>query len=59
MLWTWHDEFNMSLWWCFVPIILFFDGRKKVREIVLARQLKSCLSFITRNKIECTLFVSI
>ena len=29
-LWMWHDECNMSLWWCCVPVI-FFDGHQKVR----------------------------
>ena len=28
-LWTWHDECNMSLWWCCVPVILFVDGQKR------------------------------
>ena len=46
--WTWHDECNMSLWWCWVPVILFVDGHKKVRAKFLARQLQSCLSFSTR-----------
>ena len=58
-LWTWHDECNMSLWWCCVPIILFVDGHQKIRANVLARQLLSCLSFSTRNKIDYKLFVSI
>ena len=29
---TWHDEYNMSLWWCCVPVILFVDGHQKVRS---------------------------
>ena len=20
-LWTWHDEYNMSFWWCCFPVI--------------------------------------
>ena len=28
---TWHDECNMSFWWCCVPVILFVDGQQKVR----------------------------
>ena len=51
-LWTQHDEHNMILWWCCVPIILFVDGPKKVGANFLVRQLQSCLSFSTRNKIE-------
>ena len=39
-LWTWHDECNMSLWWCCVPIILFFDVHQKVRSNFFARQLQ-------------------
>ena len=58
-LWTWHDEYNMSLWWCCVPVILFVDGHKRVRANFLAQQLQSCLSFSTRNKIDYELFVSI
>ena len=49
-LWMWHDEFNIILWWCFVPVILFVDGHQKVRSKFLARQLQSCLSLRTRNK---------
>ena len=26
-LWTWHDFYNMSFWWCCVPVILFVDGQ--------------------------------
>ena len=58
-LWKWHDECNMSLWWCCVPVILFGDGHQKVRAKSFARQLQSCLSFSTRNKIEYEVFVSI
>ena len=58
-LWTWHDECNMSLWWCCVPIILFVGGQQKARSNFLARQLQLCLSFSTRNKIDSELFVSI
>ena len=58
-LWIWHDEYNMSLWWCCVPIILFVDGHQNVRANFLVRQLQSCLSFSTRNKIDYELFVSI
>ena len=35
-LWAWYDECNMSLWWCCVPVILFFDGHQKVRSNFLA-----------------------
>ena len=58
-LWTWNDEWNMSLWWCCVPVILFVDGHQKVRAKILAQQLQSCLSFSTRNKIDYEIFVSI
>ena len=34
-LWTWHDECNMSMWWCCVHVILFVDGQQKVRDIFL------------------------
>ena len=54
-----HDECNMSFWWCCVPVILFFDGHKKLRANFLLRQLQSCLSFSTRNKIDYEIFVSI
>ena len=47
---TWNDEYNMSLWWNCVPVILLVNGHQKVRAKILARQLQSCLSFITRNK---------
>ena len=56
---TWHDEYNMRLWWYCVPVILFVDGHKNMRSKFLARQLQSCLSFITRNKIDYELFVSV
>ena len=56
-LWTWHDECNMSLWWCCVPVILFVDGQQKVRAKFLALELQSCLSFSTRNKIDYEIFV--
>ena len=29
-LWTWHDECNMSLWWCCVTVILFVDVHRRV-----------------------------
>ena len=58
-LWKWHDECNISLWWCCVPVILFVYGQQKVRANFLARQLQSCLSFSTRNKIYYELFFSI
>ena len=58
-LWTWHDECNISLWWCCVLFIFFVDGHQKVRAKFLAQQLQSCLSFSTRNKIDYELFVSI
>ena len=31
-LWTWHDEWNMSLWWCCVPLILFVYRQRRMRE---------------------------
>ena len=55
-LWTGHDECNMSLWWCYVPVILFVDFQRKVRANFLVRQLLSCVSFSTRNKIDYKLF---
>ena len=58
-LWTWHYEYNMSLWWCCVPVILIVDGHQKVRSKLLERHLRSCLSFSTRNQIYYELFVSI
>ena len=58
-LWTRHDEYNMSLWWCYVPYILLVDVHQKVRSNFLAQQLQSCLIFSTRNKIGYELFVSI
>ena len=51
-LWMWHDEFNMTLWWCCVHPILFVDGHQNVRANFLAQQLQSCLSLSTRNKID-------
>ena len=38
-LWTWHDECNMSLWWCCMPVILFVDGQQKEGAKFLARKL--------------------
>ena len=58
-LWMWHDECNMSLWWCCVRIILFVDGHRKLRANFLARQMQSCLISRTRNKIDYEIFVSI
>ena len=58
-LWTWHDKCNISLWWCFVLVIFFVDGHKKVRVNCLARQIQSCLISSSRNKIYYELFVSI
>ena len=58
-LWTWHDEYSMSMWLCCVHVILFVDGQENVRANFFARQLQSCLSFSTRNKIDYELFVSI
>ena len=58
-LWTLYDEYNMSLWLCCVTVIFFVDGQQKVRANFLARHMKSCLSFSTRNKIEYEIFVSI
>ena len=58
-LWTWHDECKMSMWWCCVHVILFVNVHQRVRAKFLARQLQSCLRFITRNKIEYEPFVSI
>ena len=54
-----YDECNMSLLWCCVPVILFINGHQKVRANFLARQLKSCLRFSTRNKIDYDVLVSI
>ena len=42
-----------------MPVLLFVDGHQKVRANVLARQLQSCLSFITKNEINYDIFVSI
>ena len=39
-LWTWHDECNMSLWWCCVPVIVFVGGHQNVRAKFLVRQLQ-------------------
>ena len=58
-LWTWHDECSMRFWWCCVPVNLFVYSQKNVGAKFLARQLQSCLSFSTRNKIDYELFVSI
>ena len=58
-IWAWHDECNMSLWWCCVPVVLFVDGQQKARANFLAKQLQSYLSFSTRNKIDYEIFVSI
>ena len=55
-IWTWHDEWNMSLCWCCAHAILFVDGQKKVIANFFARQLKSFLSFSTRNKIDYEFF---
>ena len=56
---TCHDERNMSLWWCCVPVIFFVNGHQKVRANFLARQMHLCLSFSTRNKTGYNIFVSI
>ena len=53
---TWHDECNMSLWWCCVPVILIFNGHQNVRSNFLAQQLQSYLSSSTRNKIDFDIF---
>ena len=58
-LWEWHDECNMSLWWCCATVILFVGGHQKVRANFLARQLQSCSIFSTRNKIDYTLYIII
>ena len=34
---TWHDEYNMSLWWDCVPVIVFVNVHHKVRAKFLAR----------------------
>ena len=34
-LWTWHDECNMSLWWCYVPVVLFVVDQKSREPIFL------------------------
>ena len=57
--WTWHDECNISLWWCCAHFIMFVDGQRKVISRFFAQQLQSCLSFSTRNKIDYELLVSI
>ena len=41
-----------------MSVILFFDGQQKVRANFFARQLRSCLSFSTRNKTDYELFLS-
>ena len=56
-LWTWHDECNMSLWWCFVPVVLFVYGQRKVRANLLVPQLQSCLSPVPGIKLS-TIFLS-
>ena len=33
----WHDELNMSFFWCFVPVIFFVDGHQKLGSSVLAQ----------------------
>ena len=58
-LWTWHDECNMSLCWFGVHVILFVDGEQKVGANFFTRQVQLYLIFITRNKIDYELFVSI
>ena len=58
-LWKWHDECNMCLWRCCVPVILFVEDHQKVRANVLAQQLQLCLSFSTRNQKNYEIFVSI
>ena len=58
-LWNWHDAYNMSLWWCCVPVILSVDVQEKVRANFLSRQPQSFLIFNTRNKMDYELFVSI
>ena len=55
-IWKWHDEFNVSLWWCCVPVILFVDGQHNLIANFLARQLQSCLSFSINNKMEEEIF---
>ena len=57
--WTCQDKCNMSLWWCCVHIIFVVDGQQKVGFNCFARQLHSCLSFSTGNKIYYDFFVSI
>ena len=37
-LWKWHDECNMSLWWVYVPVILFVCVYQKVRSNCFLRQ---------------------
>ena len=50
ILWTWHDECNMSFWWCCcVHVILFVNGHQKVIAKILAPQLQSCFIFSTRD----------
>ena len=42
-----------------MSIMLFVGGQQNVRANVLVLQMYLCLNFITRNKIEDDLFVSI
>ena len=42
-----------------MPVILFVDVHRKVRDKFLAQQMQSCLSLRTRNKIDYDIFVSI
>ena len=39
-----------------MPIVLFVDGHQNMKANVLARQLHSCFSFSTSNKIDYKLF---
>ena len=55
---TWHNECNMSMWLCYVPVIFLVGGHQNVRAKLLAQQLQSCLSLSTRNKIDYEIFVS-
>ena len=56
---TRHDEVNLSLWWCCVPVILFVGVQQKVRAKFLAQKPHSYLSFSIRNKIDYDIFVLI
>ena len=41
-LWMWHDEYNRSLRWRCLPVILIVNGNQNVGDNILARQINSC-----------------